>query len=101
MPLRACGPRSANLRPDPATKSLTVLDTSTSPDAGRRMHRDAGDVLAHVFDLPRVQPGPHFDSQPQHRLRDGTRAPDGPGRTIEGRKEPVAGRADLSAPKPF
>ena len=31
MPLRACTPRSSKRRPEPATRSFTVLETSTSP----------------------------------------------------------------------
>ena len=30
MPFSSCTPRSMNLRPDPATRSLTVFETSTS-----------------------------------------------------------------------
>lgn len=32
-PLRACSPRSANVIPEPATRSRTVAETSTSPGA--------------------------------------------------------------------
>src|SRR5262245_39826972 len=31
IPLRACSPRSSKLMPDPATRSTTVRETSTSP----------------------------------------------------------------------
>ena len=39
-PLRSCSPRSSNENPEPATRSLTVLDTSTSPGAARDEIRD-------------------------------------------------------------
>src|SRR3990172_3832829 len=34
-PLSTCVPRSSNRSPDPATRSLTVLDTNTSPAPAR------------------------------------------------------------------
>ena len=37
-PLRSCSPRSTNVRPEPATKSRTVRDTSTSRDRRARRH---------------------------------------------------------------
>src|SRR3972149_6185923 len=52
-------------------------------------------VVGEGLDLARVQPGPDLDPERLHRLRDHRRAPDRPGRPVEGGQEPVAHRLDL------
>ena len=68
--LERVGPRSSNRSPEPATRSLTVLDTSTSPrrparDARADVHGDAAELVADHLALARVQPG--ADSMPSRR----------------------------------
>src|SRR4029453_17272712 len=43
---------------------------------------------------------PNLDAKPVYRLDDRLRASDGPGRSVEGREEPVTGGIDLGAPIP-
>ena len=61
-------PRSSNLRPEPATRSRTVLETTTSSGAAiaatrTDMHRDSYYVITSEFILAGVQPSSYLKSQ--------------------------------------
>src|SRR4051812_35196161 len=65
------------------------------------MYGDARHIVGDVFDLTRMQSGPHVNAEASHRLGDRTGAPDRPRRAIEDGEEPIAGRRDLSTPTSF
>ena len=60
-PLSECRPRSLKLIPDPATRSRTVLETSSSLGAAADdtrapiMDRDTSEIVAHQFAFPGVK----------------------------------------------
>ena len=75
-PFRACMPRSTNEKPDPATRSRTDDDTSTSPgprgrgDPRADVHRDArGRRRRQLLDLAGVDAGPHLEADLARRPR--------------------------------
>ena len=67
-PLRSCSPRSANSRPEPATRSVTVRDTSTwlgwASEATRsKMHSDSSQVSASLYAFTCVDPGAQLETE--------------------------------------
>src|SRR3972149_2881901 len=83
-PFSTCTPRSSKAMPDPATRSFTVPETSTSPAPAP--------AVGH--------PRPDLQAQAAHLLQDRPRTPDGAGRPVEGGQEAVAGGVDLAPPEP-
>ena len=88
--------------PEPATRSFTVLETSTSPGLGERRYArpghdgDSGDLLAHELALARVDAGAHVEIE----LRAPStiaRACHGARRSVEPAEEAVARGVDLVA----
>ena len=75
-PLRTCSPRSSNAMPEPATRSRTVLDTTTSPAEPRRgdprpdVHGDPAHVVSAQLDLAGVQADPDLDADGPQRVAD-------------------------------
>ena len=70
-------------------------------DPGRNVDGDARDIRTGQLDLARMEPSP--DSQPvrRDRVTNGEGTTNRPGRPVERRKEPVAGRLHLVPSKPF
>src|SRR5436309_410353 len=100
MPLSSATPRSSNWIPEPATRSLTVLETSTSPgsawDATRApVDCDARNLAVDELAFTGVQAGAHVEAETADRLRDRTRAADRTRGAVERREEAVAGSVDL------
>ena len=102
-PLSSCSPRSSNSIPEPATRSFTVRDTSTSPGpasaltARRDVDGDAADVVAHHLALARVDARADADALLLGGVEDRARAADRARRAVEGGEEAVAGRLHLAA----
>ena len=102
MPLSWCSPRLSNVMPEPATRSTTVRDTSTSPASASactragRVNRDAADVRVAQLDLTGVQPDPDLDPEAPRAIAYRTRAADGAGGAVEGCDEAVTCRLDLA-----
>jgi hypothetical protein len=94
-----------NRIPEPATRSFTVLETSTSPapasPATRDMYGDATDVLTRELDLARVQTRPDFDPKRPDRTRDGAGAADRHRGPVERGEQTVAREFDLAALVPL
>src|SRR5271166_5988544 len=95
-------PRSWKRRPDPATRSRTVLETTVSPASAsaatrRNVHGDAGDIVALQLDLTDVQPAAHRNAERPHRFANGGGTAHGTGGAIKGRHEPIAQIFDLLA----
>ena len=92
--------------PEPATRSFTVLETSTSPgcalrgDAGADVDGDPADLAVDQLALAGVQAGADLEAELAHRLGDRAGAADRPGRAVEGGEEAVAGGVDLLAAEP-
>jgi hypothetical protein len=84
--------------PDPATRSLTVLDTRISPppgcsgDACAGVDGDSSGFVAHEFALARMDAHPNVKLDIAQAAADRARAVDGTGRPVEGREQDVAGR---------
>ena len=101
MPCSSWSPRSSNSIPEPATRSLTVLDTTTSPARAFAATRAPmctampRDLAVHDLALTRVQPA-RTSSPSRTPVDDGARAADRARRSVEGGEEPVAGRIDLA-----
>jgi hypothetical protein len=57
-PLSSCDPRSENFRPAPATKSVTTLDTRTSPGPHCPMTRAAACTAMPPISSPRISTSP-------------------------------------------
>ena len=97
-------PRSAKPSPEPATRSLTVLETSTSLAAALRRHAgadvdgDAADVVADQLALARVEAGADLEPERADGVADRAGAADRAGRPVEGREEAVARGLRLSRP---
>ena len=93
-----CEPRSRKLRPDPATRSTTVRDTSTSPvcaergdaraDVGDQAGRGAGDQIA--FAGVQADRERHAGCA-RGRRADRAGAADRPRRPVEHREHAIAG----------
>jgi hypothetical protein len=63
-------PWSTNSMVEPATRSFTVLETSTARlrgDARAHVHCDAADLLTDQLALTGVQARPHLDPELAHR----------------------------------
>ena len=103
-PLSSALPRSSNSSPEPATRSLTVLETSTSPgpadvgDPGADVDGDAADLPVEELALAGVEPGAELDAERLDGLPDRLRAADRARRPVEAREEAVARGVDLAAP---
>ena len=106
-PLSTCVPRSANSIPEPTTRSLTVLETSTSlacgerRDPGAEVDGEALDARVGELDLARVEPGADLEAEPANRVADRAGAPDRARRAVERGQEAVAGDPDLLAAEPL
>ena len=103
-PLSSCAPRSSKSIPEPATRSFTVLETSTSPalrqraDARADVHGHPADVVAHDLALAGVQAGAHVDAERRTARCAIARAQRiAARRTVERGEEAVAHRLDLAA----
>ena len=91
--------------PEPATRSFTVFDTSTSPGSARADTRapmwtaiPRGSLFGQL-DLARVQAGADVDSQLADGAGDRAGALDRSRGTVERREEAVPCRVDLAAAK--
>src|SRR5881397_1395711 len=95
MPFSSLTPRSSNAIPEPATRSLTVLETSTSPGCACDATR------APVWTaMPATLPSTSSHSpvcELAHAGGDRRRAANRAGRPVEGCEEAVAGGIDLDA----
>src|SRR2546425_7154610 len=106
MPFSSWAPRSSKARPEPATRSLTVLETSTSPgwewEATRAPVCTAMPAtLPSMLALACVQAGTHLETQLRHRLNDRAGASNPPRGTVEGGEEAVPGRVHLAAAEAY
>ena len=101
--MRVWLPRSAKRNPEPATRSFTVLDTSTSPAPGKRcdsradVNGDAADIVAHHFALASMKPGTNFDAKRFDFFGNSASATNAARRTVEGSENAIAGCLDLMA----
>src|SRR5262245_11222431 len=89
-PFRVWRPRSRKRRPEPATRSLTVLDTSTSPGAALAATLAPMWTARPETRSSRSSTSPsraHLQAQRVDAFAHGTRAADGAGRSVEGGKE--------------
>ena len=95
-PFNGLMPRSAKRRPEPGTRSFTVLETSTSPASASDatlapiMNRDAAHLGAHHFAFSGVRAGVDFKPERLDCIRDGAGAFHGARRPIENGEEAVA-----------
>ena len=105
-PFKLWVPRSSNRRPDPATKSLTVLETNTSsgccesPNPGPNMHRNATELFADHLTLAGVNARANVNAELLDRIDDRPAAANRTRRTIKRRQEAVAGRVDFATAMP-
>jgi hypothetical protein len=94
MPFNGLMPRSAKRRPEPATRSFTVLEHlargGKRRDTGANMNRDATHLGAHHFAFSGVKAGADFKPERLDCIRDGAGAIHGARRPIEGGEEAVA-----------
>ena len=106
MPLSVCSPRSSNARPEPATRSRTVCETSTSrglparrpaPRCGRRCRRPCRLTISHFTG---VDAGPHLDPEGLRLGRDRPRASDGACRPVKRGEEAITRGVHLRAAEP-
>src|SRR5262249_23214062 len=58
-------------------------------------------VVTGEFDLPGVAPGADAQAELAERRPQRLGAADGPGGSVEGRQQAIAGRVDMTAPVPF
>jgi hypothetical protein len=90
LPARAAG--SSRVSAEPATRSITVCDTSTSegpataPTPWADRDGDPAHVVAEDCDLSPVQPRSDLDPERSDCLRDRGCAPNRSGRPVEGRQ---------------
>ena len=104
-PFSSCVPRSSKAIPEPATRSLTVCDTSTSPVAARAETRAPIETAIPATLPSRTShspaPGrcaaPGRVRAPLHGWQEHSRSR---GLALESREEPVPGRVDLHAAEP-
>ena len=100
-PLSSWVPRSANSIPEPATRSLTVVVTSTSlgcrqgGHACANVHGDPADALFQKLDLAGVDPCADLESFLRGRDDDRLCAADRARRAVKRRQESVTGAVDL------
>ena len=78
-----------------------VARTSQSHDASADHHGDAAEVLAHLFALTEMDPGPDLDTELADRFGGCARAGDRRRGFAERREEPIAGGVDLAATEPL
>ena len=102
-PLSSCSPASSKMRPDPATRSLTVCETSTWParafaaDAGADVDRYPAWLAADDVALARVKTDADLDPRVRRSFAHSSRATDRGGWRRERREEPITSRIDLLA----
>ena len=105
MPFRRWVPWSAKAKPEPATASRSVEETSTSPPfatpitLAADVDRDAADLALEDLRLPHVDARSDLDPELPDLVRDRAGASDRVRRTIEAREEAVAGRIELPPPE--
>jgi hypothetical protein len=68
-------------------------------DAGADVDGEPGDLVVPELDLPGVQAGPDREPERGHAAGDRARAPDRPGRAVEGGEEAIARGVDLAPPE--
>lgn len=96
IPLSSRVPRSSKPIPDPATTSLTVLETRTSPEpASAATRAPVWTAMPLTFPStsshsPVCRPGPDLDPEVARRTRNRAAGLNRPGRRIERDQEPVA-----------
>ena len=98
--LRSATPRSRNSIPEPATRSLTVLETSTSPGSASAatqadMHGYAADFAADKFTFAGVEAGAHVEAKFLHRRGDRAGAADRACWPVERGEEAIPSSVDL------
>ena len=95
-------PRSANARPEPTTRSLTVRETSTSPGPASAAIRapmwTASPRMSSPdpLDLARMQAGPDLETERPDAVHDRERAPNGASRPVERGEEAITRRRHLT-----
>ena len=105
-PLAACSPRLLNCNPEPTTRSLTVLDTRTSPGWAAASTRAARWTASPTMygsrhlDLARVNAGTQLKPERGRGVEDRLCRPDGAGRAVERREAAVADDLDKATPIP-
>src|SRR5262245_3417414 len=106
MPFSSCAPRSVNLMPDPATRSLTVFETSTSSAAACAATRAPvwttmpATLPSAISHSPVWEPGADGQAKLAHSVDDRTGAADSPRRPVERGEEAVARGVDLAPAEP-
>src|SRR6266542_391368 len=84
-----------NWRPEPATRSLTVRDTSTSPGQGKDargdVDADSRHPVAPALDFAGVKARPYLDTEVSEQVAQGERTADGSRRTVETGEQTVSG----------
>jgi len=101
--LRDWVPRSLKRRPEPATKSLTVLDTKTSlrpASAATRapyVNSDTADIVTDHFALACMKSSTDLDAERLDLIGYGASAADATRRAIKSCKKAIAGRLHLTA----
>ena len=98
-------PQSAKRMREPATRSLTVLETSNSPGLAVAATRDpmcraTADLGARHFDLPSMQTSADLDTELVPCFNNVQSAMNRASRSIEGGEEPITGGINLAASKP-
>ena len=104
-PFNSWTPWSSKVIPEPATRSFTVCDTSTSPapPAPKRAHqwrRRYPPPSVQQLAFAGVQADADLQAEFAHRLMDGQSTADRAGRSVEPGEEPVPGRILLYAVEP-
>src|SRR5882724_4260321 len=106
MPASVATPRSRNSTSEPATRSLTVLETSTSPgSASAAMPAPMCTAIppslsVYELALPGVEPDPHCDPERVSGVADRAGAADRAGGPIEAGEEAVSCGIELTAAVP-
>src|SRR5882672_11498750 len=87
--------------PDPATRSLTVLDTRISPDVALaatwapNLNRNPAHLVSNHVTFACVQAGFDLDAKQTSRVVDAAGRSDRAGWSVEGRQEPILSCLDL------
>jgi hypothetical protein len=103
IPLRDWVPRSLKRRPEPATKSLTVLDTQNLASTGKRrnprayVNSDTADIVTDHFALACMKSSTDLDAERLDLIGYGASAADATRRAIKSCKKAIAGRLHLTA----
>src|SRR5881396_493210 len=80
-PLSSCSPRSEKARPEPTTRSVTVLETSpgwalAAGNTRADVHRQPAEVVADRLALARVHSGSRLEAELLDRTQEVLRAAD-------------------------